>query len=94
MIRVTPLRFTLSTRTMSSQTAKGLRGILQKNPDDVVITFAKRTATGKTKKGQFKDIPVDEMMQALLKVRDITSRPIQPNSPVTRTTGHPREDRP
>lgn len=52
---------------MSSQTAKGLRGILQKNPDDVVITFAKRTATGKTKRGQFKDVPVDEMMQALLK---------------------------
>jgi len=79
---------------MSSQTTKGLRGILQKHPDDVVITFAKRTAMGKTKKGQFKDIPVDEMMQALLKVIDITSRPNQPSSPVTHNTGHPREDRP
>ncbi|KAL4070980.1 Thiolase, N-terminal domain-containing protein [Scleroderma citrinum] len=52
---------------MSIQAAKGLPAILQKHPDDVVITFAKRTAMGKTKKGQFKDVPVDEMMQALLK---------------------------
>lgn len=39
--------------------------ILAKNPDDVVITFAKRTAVGKARKGQFKDVPVDEMLQAL-----------------------------
>ncbi|KAL1742501.1 Thiolase, N-terminal domain-containing protein [Schizophyllum fasciatum] len=41
--------------------------ILSKNPDDVVITFAKRTAVGKVRKGQLKDVPVDEMLQALLK---------------------------
>jgi len=41
--------------------------ILQQNPDDVVITFAKRTAIGRAKKGQFRDIPVDEMLHALLK---------------------------
>ncbi|KAI6047598.1 Thiolase, C-terminal domain-containing protein [Pisolithus marmoratus] len=52
---------------MSVQAAKGLPAILEKHPDDVVITFAKRTAMGKTKKGQFKDIPVDEMMQAMFK---------------------------
>jgi len=47
---------------------RGLDAIMQRNPDDVVITFAKRTAVGKAKKGQLKDIPVDEMLQALLKV--------------------------
>ncbi|KAG6336948.1 hypothetical protein ID866_2142 [Astraeus odoratus] len=58
----------LAARSMSMQARKkGLSAILEKHPDDVVITFAKRTATGKTKKGQFKDVPVDEMMQALFK---------------------------
>ncbi|KAH0838331.1 3-ketoacyl-CoA thiolase [Lanmaoa asiatica] len=52
---------------MSTHTAQGLAAILEKRPDDVVITFAKRTATGKYRKGQFKDSPVDEMMQALYK---------------------------
>ena len=41
---------------------------MEKNPNDVVITFAKRTAVGRAKKGQLKDTPVDEMMYALLKV--------------------------
>ncbi|KAJ8522533.1 hypothetical protein ONZ45_g909 [Pleurotus djamor] len=45
----------------------GLSAILQKNPDDVVITFAKRTALCKARKGQLKDTPVDEMLSALLK---------------------------
>jgi acetyl-CoA acyltransferase 1 len=48
---------------------RGLGAILQQNPDDVVITFARRTAIGKAKKGQLKDVPVDEMLQALFKVR-------------------------
>lgn len=47
---------------------KGLSAILQKNPDDVVITYAKRTAIGKAKKGQLKDAPVDEILLALFKV--------------------------
>lgn len=47
---------------------RGLAAILQKNPDDVVITFAKRTAVGRAKKGQLKDTPVDEMLRALFKV--------------------------
>jgi len=46
----------------------GLADILEKRPDDVVITFAKRTAVGRAKKGQLKDTPVDEMLHALFKV--------------------------
>ncbi|KAI5889004.1 thiolase [Schizophyllum commune H4-8] len=44
-----------------------MREILSKNPDDVVFTFAKRTAVGKARKGQLKDVPVDEMLLALFK---------------------------
>ncbi|GLB36187.1 putative thiolase family protein [Lyophyllum shimeji] len=63
MHRVPPL-----VRAASSQAVPGgLAAILQKNPDDVVITFAKRTAMGKAKKGQLKDTPVDEMLLALFK---------------------------
>ncbi len=47
---------------------QGLSGILQKNPEDVVITFAKRTAVGRAKKGQWKDTSVDEILRALFKV--------------------------
>ncbi|KAH7931013.1 3-ketoacyl-CoA thiolase [Leucogyrophana mollusca] len=57
----------LAMRSASTQAGRGLSAILQKNPHDVVITFAKRTAMGRTKKGQFKDVPVDEMMQSLFK---------------------------
>jgi len=45
----------------------GLPSLLKKRPDDVVITFAKRTAMGRAKKGQFKDTPVDEILAGLLK---------------------------
>ena len=48
---------------------RGRSAILQKNPEDVVITFAKRTAMGRARKGQFKDTPVDEILHALLKVQ-------------------------
>ncbi|KIJ21716.1 acetyl-CoA C-acyltransferase [Paxillus involutus ATCC 200175] len=54
-------------RNASTHARKGLVAILEKHPDDVVITFAKRTAMGRHRKGQFKDVPVDEMMQALFK---------------------------
>lgn len=43
--------------------------LLQKKHDDVVITFAKRTAMGRAKKGQFKDVPVDGLLYSLFKVR-------------------------
>ena len=57
---------------MSTHVAQGLAAILEKRPDDVVVTFAKRTAMGRYRKGQFKDTPVDEMMQALFKVCSMT----------------------
>ncbi|KAI0335298.1 thiolase [Cubamyces sp. BRFM 1775] len=47
--------------------AKGRSGLLHKRPDDVVITFAKRTAMGRARKGQLKDVPVDELLNALFK---------------------------
>ncbi|KAI0078912.1 3-ketoacyl-CoA thiolase [Panus rudis PR-1116 ss-1] len=53
-------------RTLSTA-ARGLPALLNKKPDDVVITFAKRTALGRAKKGQLKDVPVDELMHALFK---------------------------
>lgn len=52
----------------AASTARGLAGVLQKSPDDVIITFAKRTAMGRAKKGQFKDTPADELLLALIKV--------------------------
>jgi acetyl-CoA acyltransferase 1 len=56
------------TRSASTQ-ARGYNNIIQKNPDDVVITFAKRTAMGRAKKGQLKDVPVDQLLHSLFKVR-------------------------
>ncbi|KAI9445300.1 3-ketoacyl-CoA thiolase [Lactarius indigo] len=49
--------------TVSSNRAQ----LLQKKDDDVVITFAKRTAMGRAKKGQLRDVPVDELLHALFK---------------------------
>lgn len=61
--------FPILTRSASSVTRpRGLAAILEKKPDDVVITFAKRTAVGRAKKGQLKDAPVDEILHALFKV--------------------------
>ncbi|KAF8216192.1 3-ketoacyl-CoA thiolase [Mycena galopus ATCC 62051] len=54
-------------RSASTHAPRGLSAILQKNPDDVVITFAQRSAIGRMKKGQLKDITVDELLQALFK---------------------------
>ncbi|CDO71538.1 hypothetical protein BN946_scf184911.g8 [Trametes cinnabarina] len=48
--------------------AKGRSGLLVKRPEDVVVTFAKRTAMGRARKGQLKDIPVDELLHGLCKV--------------------------
>lgn len=58
----------LSRAASSATRPRGLAAILEKHPDDVVITFAKRTAVGRAKKGQLKDTPVDEMLHALFKV--------------------------
>lgn len=45
----------------------GLQALLQKNPDDVVITLAVRTPMCRAKKGGFKDTPSDELLLGLLK---------------------------
>lgn len=59
---------TLARAASSATRYNGLADILEKRPDDVVITFAKRTAIGRAKKGQLKDTPVDELLHALFKV--------------------------
>ncbi|KAJ7225478.1 3-ketoacyl-CoA thiolase [Mycena pura] len=54
-------------RSASTYAPRGLAAILKKNPDDVVITFAQRSAIGRAKKGQLKDTTVDELLYALFK---------------------------
>ncbi|TFK30477.1 3-ketoacyl-CoA thiolase [Coprinopsis marcescibilis] len=54
-------------RAASTSIPRGLKEVLEKRPEDVVITFAKRTAIGRAWKGQYKDIPVDELLHALFK---------------------------
>ena len=55
-------------RGYATHIGRGRSEILKKRPDDVVVTFAKRTALGRAKKGQLKDVPVDELLHALFKV--------------------------
>ncbi|KFY15215.1 hypothetical protein V492_02153 [Pseudogymnoascus sp. VKM F-4246] len=45
----------------------GLSTITSKNADDIVITFAARTALGKAGKGSFKDTGLDFLVYSLLK---------------------------
>lgn len=63
---------TLPTATIMSASAstlaRGRAALLEKRPDDVVIAFAARTAMGRAKKGQLKDVPVDELLRGLFKV--------------------------
>ena len=59
---------TLSCALSHTTRPRGLAQVLEKKPDDVVVTFAKRTAIGRAKKGQLKDSPVDEILKALFKV--------------------------
>ncbi|KAF7970592.1 hypothetical protein HWV62_23601 [Athelia sp. TMB] len=54
-------------RAASTTIPRGLPAILAKHPEDVVITFAKRTPIGRAKKGQWKDTPVDELLHGLFK---------------------------
>lgn len=54
-------------RALSTRTPRGLQDILQQRPEDVVITYAKRTPIGRAWKGQFKETPVDELLNALFK---------------------------
>jgi len=73
--------------------SSGRAQLLQKKDDDVVITFAKRTAMGRAKKGQLKDVPVDELLHALFKVR-VLDLPSLWSAFVDHIpgSGHPREN--
>ncbi|KAF7791823.1 hypothetical protein EIP86_002847 [Pleurotus ostreatoroseus] len=64
--RLTLLQAKRSTRSLSTSSG-AVQRLLEKKPKDVVVTFAKRTAMGRAKKGQLKDTPVDELLQALFK---------------------------
>lgn len=72
-------------RSASTHAPRGVAAILQKNPEDVVITFARRSAIGRAKKGQLKDTTVDELLHALFKVISCMetreSRPIRSGDP-------------
>ncbi|PMD40795.1 putative peroxisomal 3-ketoacyl-CoA thiolase [Hyaloscypha variabilis F] len=46
----------------------GRANVLQKNPDDIVITYAARTPLTKAKKGALKDTPIDDLLIALLTI--------------------------
>jgi len=44
---------------------KGREALFQQSPDDVVITFARRTALCRAKKGGFRDTHTDELMTGI-----------------------------
>ncbi|KFZ15265.1 hypothetical protein V501_02803 [Pseudogymnoascus sp. VKM F-4519 (FW-2642)] len=46
--------------------ADGKARLLQKNPDDIVITLAIRTPLTKARKGGLKDTPIDDLLIAIL----------------------------
>ncbi|KUJ19055.1 thiolase [Mollisia scopiformis] len=48
--------------------SSGRSKLLQKNPDDIVITYAARTPLTKAKKGGLKDTPIDDLLIALLTI--------------------------
>lgn len=48
--------------------SSGRSRLLQKNPDDIVITYAARTPLTKAKKGGLKDTPIDDLLIALLTI--------------------------
>jgi acetyl-CoA acyltransferase 1 len=53
--------------TSTTTHSPGLKKILEKNPDDIVITCATRTPLTKAKKGGLKDTPTDELLIHVLK---------------------------
>ncbi|KAL5639239.1 hypothetical protein ACGC1H_006669 [Rhizoctonia solani] len=60
-----------------SSSPKGLPALSKKNPDDVVITMAVRSALTKAKKGGFKDTRSDELLTGMFKAA-ITKMQIDP----------------
>jgi acetyl-CoA acyltransferase 1 len=70
MLKLRPMSRPLKgTHRAASAVASSRAQLLQKKHDDIVITFAKRTAMGRAKKGQLRDVPADELLRALFKVR-------------------------
>jgi len=51
----------------ATTTSPGLKKILEKNPDDIVITAAVRTPLTKARKGGLKDTPAEELIVHVLK---------------------------
>lgn len=49
-----------------------VRNSSSKNPDDIVITYAARTALTKAFKGGLKDTPIDALLLQLFKVRSLS----------------------
>jgi small subunit ribosomal protein S3e len=70
-LALAPARSFIARSFASQAYPRGLQGLLEKRPDDVVITYVKRTAIGRAKKGQFKKTPIDEILAGLLKVQII-----------------------
>ncbi|KIW16034.1 hypothetical protein PV08_06085 [Exophiala spinifera] len=56
-----------SSATSTQSQSPGLKKILEKNPDDIVITCATRTPLTKARKGGLKDTPADELLIHVLK---------------------------
>ena len=55
--------------SISRTPPRGMSEILEKRPEDVIITFARRTAMSRAKKGQLKDVSVDKFLHSLFRVR-------------------------
>ncbi|KAG9006358.1 hypothetical protein FRB94_000822 [Tulasnella sp. JGI-2019a] len=87
----------VASRKLSTSTrapARGLESLLQKSPDDVVLTLAIRTPMCKARKGGFKDTTSDALLLAMLRavkqrcafdvarVQDIAVGTCHPPSPV------------
>jgi len=64
--------------TATSNQSSGLEKILEKNPDDIVITCSVRTPLTKARKGGLKDTPTDELLIHVLNALKAKSA-IDPN---------------
>ncbi|KAI9063040.1 thiolase [Trametes sanguinea] len=62
--------------------ATGRSALLDKRPDDVVITFAKRTAMGRARKGQLKDATLAKTKLNPASLEDICVGTCHPPSPL------------
>lgn len=50
-----------------AQKSNAVLNLMIQSPDDIVITFAKRSASGKARRGQYKDMRADELLISFLK---------------------------